>query len=826
MSLPEFLSGSYRRYKEDTTAFTTWLSQAAAAVGWKVPKKPLQDAEPAKPGGSSAPSTNTAQAQSGRLKGKARKAAKAAAQQSTATSSGEPPKKANAVGVQGIGSVTPKKDDVKGPSADESKDGLLDLRNQFEALDVEYVSDQFALASADASKSGSATKNEVFELEADPAWEDAFICYCFFEDLHSIQDTLKDVWKKYQDEKLDLVSATMTTNAAIELVQHAEKDLLDATSTLHAYKRPYDRVAMSVFYAETLRNGRDPDEYLSSPESLEVMDLDDFIYLPTARVLMKAADMAKYMDKINWPVPVPQMRFGYIARPELLELPKYEKLEKDRTLTQLLHEVALIHKMREFPGIGSAKVLPDVQDGFSKSMERLWTKGEVSAHNVFASRIMLDIIEITSDQPSFHKDLLQMGKHTQRNIEFQIHSDGSLGTGDTRWLTKDQNTIMDIYQLTEMHIPYLPVGEFKKMMMAANKDNLAPGYSMDDAPPEVREAIREGLRKKGLDPDDGPSEEHKRNAKKLDLRPIPPAPEPNFAVTHNPLLCGMMALQLDVLNEEAGVALSNHHLSIFATAHLYNAIRQLRLTQISWPDLERVMDLHAGPIFANDVPDTPEKFFARMAFRIGSSARPRKMDKEQKLFLHVTPATKALREYIDGKQPVQGVIRQVDDQLQEHMPVASSANAATTIGLSKTEKKSTSHSLRRRRLTPLQSVEALQSLMPAILPDITIDYIALTKTCNALMRAVRQRIQEEMGTAYPSLAHPGDSNDHGFLVMVLKILEETKVEEEALQRKKKGEAKAFEGGEQLRLAAETMEEFWSERAIGVLGDRVERVLSM
>ncbi|KAF9639620.1 hypothetical protein BFW01_g11426 [Lasiodiplodia theobromae] len=724
--------------------------------------------------------------------------------------------------------LTPKKEDVKGASADESKDGLLDLRNQFEALDVEYVSDQFALASADASKSGSATKNEVFELEADPAWEDAFICYCFFEDLHSIQDTLKDVWKKYQDEKLDLVSATMTTNAAIELVQHAEKDLLDATSTLHTYKRPYDRVAMSVFYAETLRNGRDPDEYLSSPESLEVTDLDDFIYLPTARVLMKAADMAKYMDKINWPVPVPQMRFGYIARPELLELPKYEKLEKeDRTLTQLLHEVALIHKMREFPGIGSAKVLPDVQDGFSKSMERLWTKGEVSAHNVFASRIMLDIIEITGDQPSFHKDLLQMGKHTQRNIEFQIHSDGSLGTGDTRWLTKDQNTIMDIYQLTEKHIPYLPVGEFKKMMMAANKDNLAPGYSMDDAPPEVREAIREGLRKKGLDPDDGPSEEHKRNAKKFNLRPIPPAPEPNFAVTHNHLLCGMMALQLDVLNEEAGVALSNHHLSIFATAHLYNAIRQLRLTQISWPDLERVMDLHAGPIFANDVPDTPEKFFARMAFRIGSSARPRKMDKEQKLFLHVTPATKALREYLDGKQPVQGVIRQVDDQLQAHMPaVASATNAANTTGLSKTEKKSTSHSLRRRRLTPLQSVQALQSLMPAILPDITIDYIALTKTCNALMRAVRQRIQEEMGIAYPSLAHPGDSNDHGFLVMVLKILEETKVEEEALQRKKKGEAKAFEGGEQLRLAAETMEEFWRERAVGALGDRVERVLSV
>ena len=48
----------------------------------------------------------------------------------------------------------------------------------------------------------------------------------------------------------------------------------------------------------------------------------------------------------------------------------------------------------------------------------------------------------------------------------------------------------------------------------------------------------------------------------------------------NPLYCGTILLNLAAMTEEAGVALANHHLSIFGTAHLYNAMRQLDLTQI------------------------------------------------------------------------------------------------------------------------------------------------------------------------------------------------------------------------------------------------------
>lgn len=69
--LPDILFSSYQRYKEDTNVFTTWLSQAARSCGYnrsRLEKEDLILAKPAQSNATAAP----------RLKGKARKEAKAA----------------------------------------------------------------------------------------------------------------------------------------------------------------------------------------------------------------------------------------------------------------------------------------------------------------------------------------------------------------------------------------------------------------------------------------------------------------------------------------------------------------------------------------------------------------------------------------------------------------------------------------------------------------------------------------------------------------------------------------------------------------------------
>ena len=80
--LPEFLAGSYKRYKEDTSLFTIWLAQAATACGWKSTRAKRYKQPQAT--NKEVPSAHLLQTNPGnpssRLKGRERKATKAAAE--------------------------------------------------------------------------------------------------------------------------------------------------------------------------------------------------------------------------------------------------------------------------------------------------------------------------------------------------------------------------------------------------------------------------------------------------------------------------------------------------------------------------------------------------------------------------------------------------------------------------------------------------------------------------------------------------------------------------------------------------------------------------
>lgn len=194
---------------------------------------------------------------------------------------------------------------------------------------------------------------------------------------------------------------------------------------------------------------------------------------------------------------------------------------------------------------------------------------------------------------------------------------------------------------------------------------------------------------------------------------------------------------------------------------------------------------------------------ARMSFRLGTTGPTRNFNRHQKWKMQPAAASAVLRDYLASRQSIEGVVMQTEDALQGHAPVAETQ-----------KEKSSKHLLRRRRLTPFQFVEALQSYMPKVLLDITVDYIALTKTCNELMRTLRARLEDGLRVGVPTLAYPGDSNDHGFLWMVLQILEEARREEQVWNKQREAGEERFKGGAQLRLAAETVEAFLNEHGGG------------
>lgn len=110
------------------------------------------------------------------------------------------------------------------------------LSNRFNNLEVEEPEDivdtsatiqAFSIGNKPAPKSKvPPPKNvDVYELETDNAYDRAFDVFCFFEDLHRIQDFLAATWRSHKEGLVDLMTATLVTNSAFDIVRREEEQL-------------------------------------------------------------------------------------------------------------------------------------------------------------------------------------------------------------------------------------------------------------------------------------------------------------------------------------------------------------------------------------------------------------------------------------------------------------------------------------------------------------------------------------------------------------------------------------------------------------------------
>lgn len=682
-------------------------------------------------------------------------------------------------------------------------------RNQFEALEIEELDDEYPVTAAEISTPGpkAGSERDIYELdENDADFEATFRLYCFFEDLHKIQAEIQKVWQHFADGKIGLKTATVVTEAGIDMVKRLEEQQPSRESSCehHGSKHPHINLALPVFYADALMAGEDPDELLNTTKSLEHREFYDFIYLPTARTLMKFADIAHQVgDKVAWPFPVMPMRFSYIVRPDLLELPEYKKLEDDdQLLTQMLLDMFLIQdfkKMMQQNHASDGGSLPDLQDEFAKSARPLWQKGTVSTYSVFTSRIVLDILDICggSSQAQFASQLREEGKIVEKIMNFYTNINGMRSTRGARWLAKDNRLIDEIHQLATLHIPGLAVSRLKGTFLDRYSQQLKGG-SIEDMPPDAQAALRERMIEQGMDPDEEPTEEHNLNAEKLELSPIEPSRQKDFLQTHNALHSGNLSLALTSKMEEAGIALANHHMSIFAMAHLYNAFQQLGATEIKWPGMDRIIDLHVNPLFANAIPKTPSECQRRIAYRTNATGIDRNFERKQPWKLRAGAASASLRQLLENSNSIEHALLQLEAQIEEH---------ATSQLPFRKKKNNISSRGRTRQLNPSQIMSRFQQYLPIVLQDMELDYITLTKTCNALLKTIRSTLRDELGLWIPSSQQSEDSYDHSIITVVQLILDADQKSAAAHMRRR--DVSVFRGGAEMRTACRAFEVFFN-----------------
>jgi hypothetical protein len=194
---------------------------------------------------------------------------------------------------------------------------LTGCRKRFSSVDVEDVDEadlspaHVALAARPDNKQVDTV--DVFELEAEQAFDNAFSVFCYFEDLHRLQKRLVQSWKECKAGKVSLVPTAAPTQAAIQTVRRVKTDLRSTMFPDKPVDNCYQSLAGSLVMMDLITKGADP----VNDHGVDISPFDNFIFLTVARTLRKFAKFAAMTNpvQIQWPTPIMPLTFNYISQP-------------------------------------------------------------------------------------------------------------------------------------------------------------------------------------------------------------------------------------------------------------------------------------------------------------------------------------------------------------------------------------------------------------------------------------------------------------------------------------------------------------------------------
>ncbi|KAK6389984.1 hypothetical protein LTR65_006036 [Meristemomyces frigidus] len=453
--LPEFLAGSYKRYKEDTDVFTIWLAKAAGACGYTSTDVARQKAAPMKPAKAAIVAPTAP-----KLKGRAQ------------APPAEEPKAPAARYTVGTQDILRQAQAV----ASSAKQGL-ELPVDIQRVDPFEIIDRGAVnVETDNKPAKTRATDDVMEIyEVLLDWQEdlTFMVYCFFEDMHQIQEFIMGTWQEYKDGKVDLVTASVTTNAAIDLVKRIEEDIISCSQDTLSKPDCYSKFMAILYHDNAMQEGYDLAEKLAGTKSLEISAFGGFLYLPTSRAVSAIHRMFEL--KIEYPQPIMPARNGYVFRPELLGLPKYKQMEREHE--QLARMIVDVGFNPQFAGMvdeamarGSIKTYHPRESSFVKGVRALRKQQEFSVCIVFACPLFLDYQTTLGDQVGRGlQELQSVGNKQYHVMDFKTELNGqqlAFGGAGERWLEKDAPVPMQIHDLVQFTVTSPAIGLLKPGWLA------------------------------------------------------------------------------------------------------------------------------------------------------------------------------------------------------------------------------------------------------------------------------------------------------------------------------------------------------------------------
>ncbi|KAI9710111.1 MAG: hypothetical protein M1820_002913 [Bogoriella megaspora] len=632
----------------------------------------------------------------------------------------------NVLGGLQLGSLDPTT-----PSGSKDQASLKEssIKNRFASLTVE---DPVEPKSSKSKSPKTASQKTEFiptssdvDLEIEDDLELAFATFCFFEDLHTIQEYLRSLWSRYKDRKIDLVTASLVSNAAIYWIGLAEANIHTSFPQKFTSTSGWEDLISTISPPPTITPedsanfpgvshlGKHQDQLfcfgrqgdassvrgkgrstLMDTFNLTQGEFNPLLYFETASVLMLycshipngARHEVAFLPKLRSEVLLPGVRMESLIAKKQAEVELLNKMLLDAGFWDGLRvgiycsAISWFKKPSE-PEMEKKNFIPWGQgDEFTNSCRALWNKRVVTAQNVVAAEIVLD----------FHKNNFLMASRTSMPLED---------------LFKEQARVKR------------EVWDFAPSESMDHKLNFKFKIGSNTVQKTLHDDMFLGSR-------GNPAFEYREVVGNVFQEPtvkdyVVLDPDPNFYLRHNPIFCGSALLQLKVQAEEARVYVADKHKSILVSAHLYNALRQFDLCP-RWPEMDRAIDEQMGPLFAGELPTDLTSMRTRVMERLGLGDRLTKNVEVWKR-RHMKPSmlTQVFNPYLAGKQSLGFTIMQLMKNTWTYTGRGSKAGDSGSI------------------VWP-EFLSQLEKKISSLVNDPSIDYLALTLKCNEFLKRLEE----------------------------------------------------------------------------------------
>lgn len=434
--------------------------------------------------------------------------------------------------------------------------------NQFATLTVEEPEE--ILEQSDGSK--QLTRVEVVqEDDVDPKDPEQihlshafFRAFCLFRDLHNMRDFMLQTWEEYRDNKLDLMTASIVTDTALQLAKAAIEELVQDPSIFPELKDDEMALQSMLYDVTCMARGQydDASVELGLPFNINAAETANWFFV-IPQILLVSFMHIMQND------PQPDFIKGYFGvidkKADRSRMSVSERLQEDKIfLTELLPEFCL---MKTY-GL-KWSVRDEITHGFvefvTAKRPKLW--------HCFAAQILLDIyhtLRLNPDGP--WNDLRMAGLRISKTIaDFKALS--ATHPKPAFWPKEGDQEIDRIQKCIDYYI--------KRDPQLALWHNVMSIQTHDE----------------------------------------------HFFFKKNPILCGLMMFQNNSRMQLIGQGLVNQWYDVQQMAFLYNLVQKVPDSRLDWPDIEAFIKIHGeSHIFIGDRPENAAESLNRLEAATGISS--------------------------------------------------------------------------------------------------------------------------------------------------------------------------------------------------------------